>query len=66
MYTTDTWRLVAALLCRYGTDAADEVEARINICVAERDAIGTDSWCAVLGAMHELLQSRPPHGERIH
>jgi hypothetical protein len=66
MYTADTWRLVAAMLCRYGMNAAGEIESRINVCLERRDAVGTDSWCAVLRAMQELLQPSPPHGERIH
>jgi hypothetical protein len=66
VYTADTWRLVAVMLCRYGIDATGEVEARIHACLEERDVIGMDSWRAVLGALCELLDPRPPASGQMH
>lgn len=61
----DVWRAAAAMVKRFGADAAVQAALRADELLEAGDAEGASTWRAIVRAIGELQRHRPRDGERM-
>lgn len=61
----DIWRTAHTLVEQYGDHAPLHAAMRCDELLAQGDIEGRNAWLKILGAIGELLRSRPVSGEAL-
>ena len=61
----DVWRAATLLIKRHGDDAALVAAQRADELLVVGDLEGSAVWKQILGAISELVRTKPAQGERV-